>query len=543
MLPNRKVTDIVPASGGGYVLKLSDPTRPLKRCPDMHAGRVVVAAGVLGTLELLFRCRDVTKSLPLISRQLGRVVRTNSEAIVGALSPDRDLDLSHGTTISTDFYPDAHTHITQNRFPRGYGFMRWYAGPLVNDDHPVRRSIKTLVAILARPMSVLGNWFARNWHRRVVILTVMQNLDNRISFTYGRSLATLFLTRRLRSKRWQGKEAPTNLPVANEAARLLAEELGGSPLNVIMESLLSQSTTAHILGGSHMGGTAETGVIGTDHGVFNYPGLYVVDGAAVSANVGVNPSLTITALAERAMGLIPDRKKAPADFLKPSISITKRSSIMNALKKILTGIVVLMLVNIAMIGINIGLKGWGGYKGQSVEQILGVPAEKATIADIDKLSRAQLVQLYYAAEAPAYEDLDGEYKAKNVGGGVFTVPGNIYVNYFFGKGKWSGKGFSPKLGFGYNLFAVNDGGKETFNRMRKMKTYIDTSQFDKKKAFHIDYSAFPNGPVSLMHDECRKINGQLYICSSAIVPTGGAANPLPFILYGEPQKWVGPDEK
>jgi cholesterol oxidase len=542
-LPNHKVTNIIPSESGGYHLKLSDPTRPLKRCPDIRAGRVIIAAGVLGTLELLFRCRDITKSLPRISGQLGRIVRTNSEAIVGALSPDKDLDLSHGTTISTDFYPDEHTHITQNRFPRGYSFMRWYAGPLVCDDHPVRRSLKTLAAILVRPTSLVKHWFARKWHRRVIILTVMQNLDNRISFKYGRSLATLFLSRRLKSKRWKGKEAPTNLPVANEAARILAEELGGSPINVIMESLMSQSTTAHILGGCHMGASAEDGVIGTDHEVFNYPGLYVVDGAAVSANVGVNPSLTITALAERAMSLVPDKKKAPANFLKNNITITTRSLIMKVLKKVLIGIVILVLINAAMIGINIALKGCGGYKGQTVEQILGVPASKATVADIDKLSRAQLVQLYYAADAPDYEEINGEYKAKNVGGGVFTVPGGLYVNYFFGPGKWSGKGFSPKEGFGYNLFAVTTDGKEKYNRARKMKTYIGKSLFDDKKAFHIDYTAFKNGPASLMHDEVRKINSRLYICTSSIIPIGGTVDPMPFILYGEPEKWVGPDEK
>ncbi len=319
VLSNRRVVNIIPAEEGMYDLKLKDPARRFSRCPGIRAKKVVIAAGVLGTLELLFRCKNVTRTLPDISEELGKVVRTNSEAIVGALSPDTDLDMSHGTTISSDFYPDRNTHITQNRFPRGYNFMKWYAGPLVNDDKPFRRSIRSLGKILINPLTVARHWFARNWNKRVVILTVMQNLDNRISFTHGRSMLSLFLYRRLKSKRYPGKEAPTNLPVANEAARVLAEVVGGTPINVIMESLMNQSTTAHILGGCHMGSSSENGVIDTSHEVFNCPGLYVIDGAAVSANVGVNPSLTITAMAERAMSLIPPGNKESGNRSKMKI--------------------------------------------------------------------------------------------------------------------------------------------------------------------------------------------------------------------------------
>ncbi len=470
-------------------------------------------------------------------------MRTNSEAIVGALSPDKDLDMSRGTTISTDFYPDQHTHITQNRFPRGYNFMKWYAGPLVNDDNPLRRSIKTLGRIITTPLSVLRHWFARNWNKRVVILTVMQNLDNRISFTYGRSILSLFLGRRLKSKRYPGKEAPTNLFVANEAARVLAEVMGGTPINVIMESLMNQSTTAHILGGCHMGTSAVNGVISTNHEVFNYPGLYVVDGAAVSANVGVNPSLTITAMAERAMSLIPEKKKAPKNFLKNNITIMKRSVLMNALKKFLIALAIIVGLTVALTGINIAQKGCGGYKGQTVEQILGVPAEKATPADIEKLSRAQVVQLFYAAPAPLYEEMNGELKAGMAGGGIMGPASNLYVAFMFGPGKWDGKAFSPKEGFGYNIFKTSQDGKDVIKRARKMKTFIGKSQYDDKDSFHLDYSSFNGGLIHSMRDEIRKINDKLYIGMGAMAPSGGIINPMPFILSGEQAPWVGPDEK
>lgn len=307
ILPQRQVTCIEPDGAGGYLLQ-SRSTAGGGRLEQMSAKKVIVAAGVLGTLELLFRCKIVTRTLPALSDQLGTLVRTNSESIVGALAKDPELDLTEGTAISSHFYPDAHTHITQNRFPRGYSFMRWYTVPLVDHDSPWRRTLLSLGKMLFHPLRVLKNWFARNWHRRITVLTVMQNLDNRISFGFPRSLSTFFLGRRLKTRRVPGMEAPTNLPVANRAAEMLAEVTDGTAVNIASESILNMSTTAHILGGCHMGSSAADGVIDTQHEVFGYPGLYVVDGASVTANVGVNPSLTIVALAERAMARIPPKE-------------------------------------------------------------------------------------------------------------------------------------------------------------------------------------------------------------------------------------------
>ena len=287
---------------------------------------MVVAAGVLGTLELLFRCKQVTKTLPDISRQLGVVVRTNSESIVGVLPKQEDLDLSHGTTISSDFYPDRFTNITQNRFPEGYGFMKYFSVPLLDDDHPLRRCLRTLGKMIMNPLDIYRSFFAKNWYKRIIVLTVMQNHDNQLSFRYGPSAVFTFLMRRLKSKTVPGKEAPVNIPVANRACEILADVAQGMPINVSNENLMNMSTTAHILGGCHMGSSPENGVIDTSHRVFGYDGLYVCDGAAVSANVGVNPALTITALAERAMSLIPDKKSAPDGFLRNTTNEEKRRS-------------------------------------------------------------------------------------------------------------------------------------------------------------------------------------------------------------------------
>jgi cholesterol oxidase len=303
ILPMRKVKSIEPMKNGGYLLEIRHPVKPFYKYQPLKAKYVVVAAGVLGTLELLFHSREVAKTLPDISSQIGRVVRTNSEAIVGVLSPDTEIDLTYGTAISSHFYPDDHTHITQNRFPTGYTFMKFFFGPIVDHPNPKVRSFKTLVAIAAHPLTMAQNLFAKNWHKRVTVLTVMQHLDNQISFKHGRKASFLF-GRGLKSQPVKGKSSPTYLQAANQAARSLGEVTGGRPLNVLTESIGNTSTTAHILGGCHMGSSAENGVINTSHQVFGYPGLYVIDGSAVSANVGANPSLTIAALAERAMSLI-----------------------------------------------------------------------------------------------------------------------------------------------------------------------------------------------------------------------------------------------
>lgn len=306
VMAERQVTLLRPLPEGGFAVASRHPVRHRRRYPTLRARHVVLAAGVLGTLRLLYHCRDEAGTLPRLSPQLGQLVRTNSEAIVAVLSPSAEPDLSSGgPAITTHFYTDDHrTHITQNRFARGYTFMRWYMGPLVDGDDPRRRALKTLAQFLRHPWQATAAWRGRRWHRRINVLSVMQNLDNRMALRYGRSLFSAF-RRDLQSQPADGRRAPAYIAAANRAARAYARRAGGQPLNVWLESIGNLSVTAHILGGCHMGRTAAEGVIDADHRVHGYPDLYIVDGSAVSANVGVNPSLTITALAERAMSRIP----------------------------------------------------------------------------------------------------------------------------------------------------------------------------------------------------------------------------------------------
>lgn len=306
--PERQVTHIAPLSGEGYEVHLKHPWDASVSYPPLRARKVVLAAGALGTQEILFASRDLYRTLPDLPASLGQHVRTNSEAIVSILANDEDVDVTHGATISTHFHPDADTHITQNRFPESYSFMKWYMGPLTDGANPVRRALRTLRAFGEHPFRSTRSFRAKNWHQRISVLTVMQHADNEIAFTYGRTTLRGF-RHGLKSRISMGGRSPSYLPQANAAARAFAAASNGTPLNTVMESVGNLSVTAHILGGAVMAATPSDGVIDRDHQVFGYPGLYVTDAAAMPANVGVNPSLTITALAERFGARFPTKQE------------------------------------------------------------------------------------------------------------------------------------------------------------------------------------------------------------------------------------------
>jgi cholesterol oxidase len=302
ILPRRKAILIRPVAGG-YEVKSVDPLDPKRSYGVLQANKVVLSAGVLGTLELLFRCQQAG-TLPDLSPALGRRVRTNSEAITAVLAQDKDIDLTCGPAISSDFHPNAFTHVTQNRVPPSYWFMKLYASPLVDGANPLKRALKTVGMFLVQPLRSTASLRARrNWHKRVTLISTMQNMDNQMAFTWGRDLFTSFQPG-LCSQRVDGSRAPTYIAEANQAARSFAQVSGGIPANSLIESVLNMSVTAHILSGCAIGADPQSGVIDTRHEVFGYPGLYVVDGSALPVNVGVNPSLTITAMAERAMQAI-----------------------------------------------------------------------------------------------------------------------------------------------------------------------------------------------------------------------------------------------
>ncbi|MCW3817989.1 GMC oxidoreductase, partial [Micromonospora sp. DR5-3] len=302
--PLTTVTAVRPAAGGGYdVHAVRTGAWVRRRRQVIHADQVVFAAGALGTQRLLHEMR-ATGALPGLSPRLGELTRTNSEAILGASvahgqARRRGLDFTEGVAITSSFHPDPQTHIEPVRYGKGSNAMGLLQSLLVDGGpHRVRR---WLGSILRQPRLAARMLSVRAWSERTVIALVMQSVDNSLT---TRSRLGLF-GRRLVSGPGHGAPNPAWIPAGNQAVRLLAEEIDGTPGGAVTEPF-NIPMTAHLLGGAVIGVTPERGVIDPYHRVHGHPGLHVVDGAAVSANLGVNPSLTITAQAERAMSFWPN---------------------------------------------------------------------------------------------------------------------------------------------------------------------------------------------------------------------------------------------
>jgi cholesterol oxidase len=264
---------------------------------------VVFAASALGTQRLLHRMRD-EGHLPRLSERLGYLSRTNSESIVGAIAPDTSVDYTQGVAITSSFHPDDKTHIEPCRYGKGSNFMSLMQTVLTDGDGPDPRWRTWLREIWAQRKNVRDLYDLKHWSERTVIALVMQSVDNSIT-TYTKPIPGTnkrFLT----SKQGHGEPNPTWIPAGNHAVRLMAKVMGGLPGGSIGEPF-NRPLTAHFLGGCAIGDSAETGVIDPYQRVYGHPGLHIADGSAISANLGVNPSLTITAQAERAMSLWPNK--------------------------------------------------------------------------------------------------------------------------------------------------------------------------------------------------------------------------------------------
>jgi cholesterol oxidase len=286
----------------------------------LRARHVVFSAGALGTLRLLFRCKAVTRSLPKISDRLGDLVRTNSEALLGVSSRDRKTDYSEGLAITSIFYADPVTTIEPVRYPAGSSLMRFLAGPLVESGGNVfSRFFKTAAQIFLRPLDFMITHVLPGWAQRTTILLVMQTEDNRMKLRLGRDAFTLF-RRGLVSRPDEEQAIPGKIDIGHEVTREFARRIDGIPAGTINEGLLNIPMTAHILGGVPIGSNDGQGVVDLNCQVFNYPGLYVVDGSIMPANPGVNPSLTITALAEYAMSRVLPKDGKP---LRPPMGVVK----------------------------------------------------------------------------------------------------------------------------------------------------------------------------------------------------------------------------
>jgi cholesterol oxidase len=316
VFPERTVSEIRPlgaedGSDGYAVTSDRSGAWVRKRRKVLTARGVVVAAGALGTNQLLQRCR-LGGALPRLSDRVGHLVRTNSEGISAVTTKDDRHDFTKSIAITSSFYPDADTHVENVTYGRGADSISLLFTVLTAAGSAWTRPLKFLRSALGHPLQFLRTLWPYKWSRRTVILLTMQTLDNSIRLRAKRNV--LGLGPRLQTQEDPDNPNPRFIEVADKVTRRAAEKLDALPQTGVTEALLNIPTTAHIMGGAVIGEGPDTGVIDAHHRAFGYENLLVCDGSAIPANVGVNPSLTITAMTEHAMSQIPAREgdAAPA---------------------------------------------------------------------------------------------------------------------------------------------------------------------------------------------------------------------------------------
>jgi cholesterol oxidase len=276
-----------------------------KRSVKYYARNVIFAGGVIGTVDLLLKLKNSPQGLPHLSNRVGDFLRTNSESLIGIFSKRDDLDMAQGVAITSILHTDAHSHLEPVRYPKGSGFFRMLGLPHVKMGHFVIRMLRLLGALLRHPLTLPYVWFVGDFGKKTMIMLYMRTLDGYLRLRPKRGWFSRY--RGMRTELAEGEAPAASIPEASELAKRVSEKMHGLTMSMFNESLFNIPSTAHILGGCCMGESQATGVIDTQHRVFGYNGLYVIDGSAVSANPGVNPSLTICALAERAMTFIPQK--------------------------------------------------------------------------------------------------------------------------------------------------------------------------------------------------------------------------------------------
>ena len=316
VFPETRVVNVKPLGGdisgsarndgsGGYEVDTIKSTAHIRRQPHRFTCRgVVFSASSLGTMELLFRLKE-KGSLPGISDQVGRHVRTNSESLIGARTPGSSQDFSQGIAIGSGVYIDEHTHIEAVRYPNGSDTMGFLTTILTNGrPGPQRIALwlkNVMVSLLRHPIKTVRVLQPLGWAREFVILLCMQTLEGEIEMRWQRPWFWPFRKFLVSC----GEKVHTYIPKANEFAQKYAQLTGGFPMSMLPEILFDVPGTAHCIGGCVIAASSSRGVVDSRHRVFNYKNMYICDGSVVAANLGVNPSLTITALAERAMSFIP----------------------------------------------------------------------------------------------------------------------------------------------------------------------------------------------------------------------------------------------
>ena len=307
IFPETEVTGVRPLDDG-YEVLTKKSTGILHPKKTFRAYGVVFSGGVMGSVKLLMACKT-RGMLPKLSPQLGNFVRTNSEALLGVRANDKNADYSDQISITSGIYPDENTHVEIVRFNKGSDLMAFLTTLLTDGGGRMPRAVRFLGNVVRHPWAFLKSLSPFGWGARTPILLVMQTVENHMHFDYKRRWWR-FGKRSMNSSLAPGsKKVPSYIPIANKVARRMGEKMDGQSLSSWPEVLFDVPTTAHILGGAVMGETPETGVVDFKGEIHGYPNLFIVDGSNVPVNLGVNPSLTITAVAEYIMSHIPPQSE------------------------------------------------------------------------------------------------------------------------------------------------------------------------------------------------------------------------------------------
>ncbi len=295
-LTEAQVYDVIPLNGKPkYKIKWKSSTKLIKTKGDITCDGVIFSGGVLGTVPLLLKLKN--SSLPNLSNKVGHNIRTNSESLLGVTSTDKEKDFSKGVAIGSIYHTDKYSHLEAVRYPSKSGFWRTQLMPMLGGNNWAIRLINLISEIILHPIKWFKVYFVKDWAKQTQILLFMQTLNSTLRFQKGWF--------RLKTKMENGKAPTAFIHEARKLVNDYSKIVDGEPVALISETLLGIPTTAHILGGAVMGKNIYEGVINKDNKIFGYENLYVCDGSMISANPGVNPSLTITAITERAMSKIP----------------------------------------------------------------------------------------------------------------------------------------------------------------------------------------------------------------------------------------------
>ncbi len=295
-----QVCDIVPINedgSEGYVVKWKTSTKIFKGKGEFRTKGIVFSGGVLGTVPLLLKLKE--SSMPNLSERVGHIVRTNSESLMGIVAPQKETAFSDGIAISSILHTDEHSHLEPVRYPSGSGFWRFQLAPLTIGKNFISRLLGAIAEVVKHPIKYFKVYFVKDWAKKTQILLYMRTLDGTLRFTKGKF--------RMKSQAGEGSVPTAFLPEAKKLAGMFAERVNGTPGALLSEIILGIPTTAHILGGAVMGKDIRVGVIDKDNRVFGYENVFVCDGSMISSNPGVNPSLTILAISERAMSKVPQK--------------------------------------------------------------------------------------------------------------------------------------------------------------------------------------------------------------------------------------------